>query len=366
LTLAALADLQLRFLSFSLFLMMHGDDQGEVFVYSSSLHFGYWSWERPIRSPLHSIFESFHPIDLFDGGGHSTSIQPFFSSLSDLPQSSPRVVYVALDVSDNSFRTWSQETAMVMPQSNRERELPASATFDEVISPEIRNHDQHVWLDFALFDAEKDAKLHLSLARVQLSEASQSLNPIFVFGNYLFDRLAPDSPSFTSFSNQFSSRSLTADAFTILAQHEEETHCDRGELYETLFSLRSSCSLSQNDQESPSLHSSTEIKNCTHEWTHHRIAEVSSSHQPEEERPGSGAAAIRYYHHDTFDHLLTSLASQLLPLGSMSSTFTLPIGGLRCLERMRQWSSQNILISFLADKAYHRSLLPPPSLPSLD
>jgi hypothetical protein len=252
------------------------------------------------------------------------------------------VIYVALDVSESSFQTWSQETDLLMPQCYRElgKDLSGSASFEEIL-PEQQWQQQKVWLDFALFDAEKDTKLNLSRARVQISEANQARNPIFVFGNYLFDRSLHIAHFICSPPTRFSlSYSLTADAFTLRG----------GELYETLLTLRSSSvpvSLSNSSSPPASLLSSTEIKNCAHEWTHCSIAK--------------DLAEIEYYHHDTFDHLLTSLASQLLttsPSSISCSTFTLPIGGLRCLERMRHLSGENILISFLADKAYHRYLFP--------
>lgn len=79
---------------------------------------------------------------------------------------------------------------MVMPQSHREMYLSANASIDEIFPPEVCDQDQYIWLDFALFDAEKDTKINLSRAMVEISETKQSANPIFVFGNYLFDRLA--------------------------------------------------------------------------------------------------------------------------------------------------------------------------------
>ena len=100
------------------------------------------------------------------------------------------MIYVALDVTDHSFEAWCKETTMVMPQSHREMYFSASASLDEIFPTEVCDQDQYIWLDFALFDAEKDTKINLSRAMVEISETNQSANPIFVFGNYLFDRLA--------------------------------------------------------------------------------------------------------------------------------------------------------------------------------
>jgi hypothetical protein len=183
----------------------------------------------------------------------------------------------------------------------------------------------------------------LTHALITLSSDTPSSNPLLVFGNYLFDRfISPPIIQFLSCSLlsllcSFLDCSLTADAFTVKRNVADP---DQGELYETKLALRDTSSSGEID-------SGGIPQTCSYEWSHDLLQQLKCT-------PGEVNETIDYYHHPSLDALLSSLANQLLHFGPSASTFTIPIGGLLCLERVRLLSRDQILISFLADKGYHR------------
>ena len=112
-----------------------------------------------------------------------------------------RIIVVALDVSQNSFDIWSKNSNFIVPQQSREIYFSATTTMNiDLFECDHFNHDQYVWLDFALFDAETDTNIKLTHSKIELSPQTPSQNPIIVICNYLFDRFVYFFFLFYSFS----------------------------------------------------------------------------------------------------------------------------------------------------------------------
>lgn len=104
-----------------------------------------------------------------------------------------RIIVVALDISQNSFDVWSKNAnSSLIPQQSRDNYISATEItniqFDSFDQSETTTCHQYAWLDFALFDAEKDSNIKLTHSKIEISSETPSLNPIITICNYLFDR----------------------------------------------------------------------------------------------------------------------------------------------------------------------------------
>lgn len=267
-----------------------------------------------------------HPFYIFDiGVGNGKFAQYFLLYLHELlridfPNTPrPTIIYVGLDISPQSFDIWSEGNDFLIPEMN-------CPTMGNASVKDIFSHqevDKFVWLDFALYDAECDEIISLTRSQITISRGCRSINPIIAIGNYLFDR-------WYDFLLYLILDSLSADAFTVFPNIGLEI----GDLFETRL-------LDRHNFLNPK--SYVDHVNDSQKWIQSFLTKVSST-----------PSSVVYYEDSSLDNTIASLAYQLTKLGPNSSTFTIPIGGLRCLERIRELSQDNCLISLLADKSYHR------------
>ena len=183
--------------------------------------------------------------------------------------------------------------------------LPADYTSGEGTSR------SNVFIDFAVFDGDKDSEIKLLRSKQTLSSTSATVNPIFTVANYIFDSLVMDAYKVVHNPASDTKTALNEGRLTIfLKETENKTSIDMDEL------------------------TSMDIKRCNLLWSYN------NKFNPDDSSP-------------KMNHVLDMFSNSLSP----GISFTIPVGGLMCLEKLKALTTTGILVTLLADKAYNRMQL---------
>lgn len=160
-----------------------------------------------------------------------------------------------------------------------------------------------VYIDFAVLDCCSAHPMQLQRSGSVIGDGpgQQCRNPVFVIANYIFDSLAMDS-------------------FKV---------GDNGQLLEGLLTIE----YGGNIEDIGTL-TSLDLPDCRLLWEFREALD-----------------GVNFY---PGDPRLTSVLQEAVAYLSPGSCFTVPIGGIRCLDRLRQFSKSGTMMALVADKALNR------------
>lgn len=236
------------------------------------------------------------------GAGHAKFSIIFVRMLSSLLHNSGlsqlKVIHIISDFTSVNFEDISNYSDI------KEYLVP-------LVSHTNNKNTSNVLIDFAVFDGDTDDKIHLIRSNLEISRSNPTANPLFVIGNYIFDSLVMNAykvvPDSTGSKTILHEGRLT----TFLKETDNETNLD--EL--TSMDLHQRCNLL---------------------WSYNNKVDTDHS---------SDNAKINY--------ILEYFSKSLSP----GVVFTIPVGGLNCLEKLNMLTSSKILVTLLADKGYNRIAL---------